>query len=328
MHKPAVPVDETVRLRSLQSLRVLDTEPEERFDRITRLASRVFNVPTALVSLVDQNRQWFKSRQGLDACETNREISFCGHAILNERTFVVQDAEKDPRFADNPLVVADPRIRFYAGHPVHGTDGSRIGTLCVIDTQPRRFSDADAATLAAFAAMVDREFSLLAETTTDELTRISNRRGFMQIAEHVLALCRRNRQPAVVIAIDLDGFKQINDRAGHAAGDTVLRQFARLLLKHFRDSDVVARLGGDEFCVLASGTTEREIHASLERLEHQFESSELATQHPGLGWSCGVAQIDPRSSPRDINEVLRDADGRMYDTKTARKLRRAASGNQ
>lgn len=112
MQEPPVPLDETVRLMSLHSLRVLDSAPEERFDRVTRMAKRLFDVDICLVSLVDSGRQWFKSKQGLDACETSREVSFCGHAILHEQAFVVEDAHVDERFADNPLVTGDPSVRF------------------------------------------------------------------------------------------------------------------------------------------------------------------------------------------------------------------------
>jgi len=112
---PELPPDETQRLRALHSLRVLDTPAEERFDQITRMAKRLFNVPIALVSLVDSNRQWFKSRQGLDALETPRDISFCGHTILDEAVFIIENAIEDQRFADNPLVCGAPNIRFL-GH--------------------------------------------------------------------------------------------------------------------------------------------------------------------------------------------------------------------
>jgi PAS domain S-box-containing protein len=157
---PPAPLDEIRRLRALRTLRLLDTLPEERFDRITRLACRVFNVPMALVSLVDRDRQWFKSKQGLDACETSRDISFCGHTIAEEGPLVVLDALLDPRFADNPLVTGAPNIRFYAGQPVHGIDGSRIGTLCLIDRQPRMLTREDFQLLADLAALIDRELSI------------------------------------------------------------------------------------------------------------------------------------------------------------------------
>ncbi|KAA3625810.1 MAG: PAS domain S-box protein [Proteobacteria bacterium] len=139
LQKPLIPVNEVRRLRALEELAILDTRPEERFDRITRLAKKVFDVPIALVSLVDRDRQWFKSRQGLDALETPRDISFCGHAILKESIFVVPDTLEDPRFADNPLVTGPPHIRFYAGRPLNSDRGERLGTLCVIDSSPRSF---------------------------------------------------------------------------------------------------------------------------------------------------------------------------------------------
>jgi diguanylate cyclase (GGDEF)-like protein len=302
---------------------MLDTLPEERFDRITRLAARIFDVPMALVSLVDADRQWFKSRHGLDATETPREISFCGHAILQEDTFVVCDALKDQRFADNPLVVGDPSIRFYAGQPLHGVAGTKVGTLCLIDDKPRDFSEAEQALLAELAAMVDHELSMLAQSTTDELTHISNRRGFNQIAKYMLAFCHRNAKPAAVIAIDLDGFKQINDEFGHAAGDRVLQQFAGVLVKNFRDSDVVARLGGDEFCVLISDASLQQGVSALERLGREFSDSVIAKEFPGLSWSAGLAEFDPREAP-NLDQLLRDADAQMYNSKQDSKRRAQA----
>jgi GAF domain-containing protein len=136
MQAPAIPENEAQRLAALQRLYILDTSAEERFDRLTRLAKVMFQVPTALVSLVDADRQWFKSRQGLDACETPRDISFCGHAILQGDIFHVPDTHVDLRFSDNPLVELEPKIRMYTGAPLLTPDGLRIGTLCIIDDQP------------------------------------------------------------------------------------------------------------------------------------------------------------------------------------------------
>lgn len=138
MQAPAIPDYERQRLDALRRLAILDSSAEERFDRITRMARNLFEVPISLISLVDGERQWFKSRCGLDAQETPRDISFCGHAILGEEIFVVEDATRDPRFADNPLVLGDPHIRFYAGSPLHIAGGYKVGTLCLIDRQPRQ----------------------------------------------------------------------------------------------------------------------------------------------------------------------------------------------
>jgi len=322
MQAPAIPLDETKRLRALTTLCLLDTLPEEKFDRVTRLACRTFNVPIATVSLVDRDRQWFKSKQGLDACETSRSISFCGHAILQPGQLVVPDARLNPIFADSPLVIGDPFIRFYAGQPVHGPDGSRVGTLCIIDSQPRVFTPEDSIILSDLGAMVDRELSLIENATVDELTRLSNRRGFTMVARHVLALCRRNRQGAVVVAFDLDHFKSINDQHGHEAGDDVLRRFAKQLYSHFRTSDVVARFGGDEFSVLCSGASHEQVMESVQRLKCEFDESALAKTYPALSWSAGLAAFDPRSD-QSIDELLRMSDARMHCAKAEGRQKRA-----
>ena len=150
------PPDESARLRALHEAGLLDTPPEERFDRLTRLARRVFDVPMALVTLVDAERQWFKSRAGVDIAETPREAAFCAYAIHGDDPFVVPDARLDARFADNPIVAGEPRMRFYAGHPVR-IGPHRVGTLCLGDHRPRDLSDVDRRTLEDLAALVEKE---------------------------------------------------------------------------------------------------------------------------------------------------------------------------
>ena len=152
-----LPVDEQHRVRSLRQLGVLDTEPEGRFDRLTRLASEALDVPVALVSMVDVDRQWFKSKVGLDVPETSRDLAFCAHAILADGVMQVPDALADERFADNPLVVNDPRVRFYAGAPLTLSDGTTAGTLCVIDYRPRLLDDDQLAELRRLADLVTIE---------------------------------------------------------------------------------------------------------------------------------------------------------------------------
>lgn len=157
MQTPQKPADEVQRLESVHAL-ALDEEAQERFDRITRLVGRTLDAPIVLISIVDADRQWFKSRYGMQARETPRDVSFCGHAILSPDTMVVRDALTDVRFADNPLVSGPPGIRFYAARPLRAPGGQRVGTLCVIDRKPREFSAADRATLEDFATMVEDEF--------------------------------------------------------------------------------------------------------------------------------------------------------------------------
>ncbi len=153
-----VPSDEVPRLRVLHSLGILDSAPEERFDRLTRLAQRVFDVPVALVTLVDAERQWFKSRQGVDLQESQRELSFCAHAINDDKVFVVSDALLDSRFADHPMVAGGPRVRFYAGRPLR-VHGHRVGTLCVLDRRPRQLRDEEVRALEDLAVLVERELN-------------------------------------------------------------------------------------------------------------------------------------------------------------------------
>lgn len=161
MQIAAIPADEALRLQELDALKVLDTPCEERFDRITRLAARHFGVPMAFVSLVDRNRQWFKSRVGMEACETGRKEAFCSHAILFDEGLVIEDTLRDPRFADNPLVTDGPRIRFYAGYPIRGRNGHAVGTLCIADRKPRSFTDVDLEMIKTLAEIVEREINLV-----------------------------------------------------------------------------------------------------------------------------------------------------------------------
>ena len=150
-----IPTDEAERLSALRALMLLDTPPEERFDRLVRFAAEQLDTPIAMVSLVDGQRQWFKARVGLDDTESARDVSFCGHAILKEEVFVVEDARSDPRFEDSPLVVGEPHIRFYAGAPLSAPGGHRIGTLCVIDTVPRALSTLELSILEALRCLAN-----------------------------------------------------------------------------------------------------------------------------------------------------------------------------
>ncbi len=156
----AIPENEAKRLELLKLYRILDTPPEESFDRITRIVAETIGVPIALVSIVDRERQWFKSKVGLDASETPRDLAFCAHAILGDDVFVVEDASKDARFADNPLVASDPNIRFYAGAPLKTAEGLNLGTLCAIDRHARKLSAKHRQLLQDLAHLVVDEMEL------------------------------------------------------------------------------------------------------------------------------------------------------------------------
>lgn len=161
MNAAPAPPNERQRLQALHQLRVLDTEPDSELDDLTRLLSFICGTPMAVISLVDEHRQWFKSRVGVDFQETPREISFCQYAILEKRLFVVADALDDPRFRDSPLVQSGPRIRFYAGAPLLDEDGNALGTLCTMDRVPRQLSREQQDALLTLARQASAHFRLL-----------------------------------------------------------------------------------------------------------------------------------------------------------------------
>lgn len=319
MAAPDIPLDEKQRLETLRALKILDTAPEERFDRLTRMARKMFGVDISVVSLVDENRQWFKSRAEDSNLpdETSRDVSFCGHAILGVQVFVIEDALKDSRFADNPLVTGDPNIRFYAGYPLKVGNGSALGTLCIFDRKPRRFEADELQLLKDLGAMAEQEIAALQLATLDELTLISNRRGFTDLARHGLNVCLRKRLQAAVAVIDLNKFKPVNDTFGHAEGDRALVVFANALRHVFRKSDICGRIGGDEFAVFMVDAGEREAQEALSRLNDTLsEINQSAQRGYNIEFSAGYV-ISQTGADETIEELLQQADERMYAAKPA-----------
>ena len=160
MIEPPFPADEAERLADLRALNILDSPPEDRFDRLVKLAAAVFEVPIAFVALIDADRQWFKAKCGLSVDQTGREISFCGHAILQDEPLVIPDATLDERFRDNPLVVGDPNLRFYAGCPLRGPSGYKVGTFCLADSQPRSLDEAELKRFRQLAEIAEHELQM------------------------------------------------------------------------------------------------------------------------------------------------------------------------
>ncbi|WP_116140945.1 sensor domain-containing diguanylate cyclase [Trinickia diaoshuihuensis] len=328
MYIPAHPSNEAARIALLRSLDILDTAPDERFDRLTRLAKRVFDVPIATVSLVDSDRQWFKSCVGLSVDETARNISFCGHTILDGDLLVVEDAQTDPRFADSPLVTGDPGVRFYAGCPLTLNKAMRVGAFCIVDKKPRKLDAQERGLLRDLARIAERELEVLQLVATDDLTGLSNRRGFEALGNHVLALCKRARSRASVLFFDLNGFKQINDMYGHAEGDRAIVGFASVLRTALRETDVLARLGGDEFVALVAGAQDGDEARIIERVRLGVAGYNRANQRGyDLKFSVGFAPFETNEQA-SIAELIDIADHAMYANKRAVRERgaRAASG--
>jgi len=313
MIKPPTPVDELLRLETLRSLKILDTDPEERFDRITRLAKRIFRTPIALVSLVDNDRQWFKSRQGLDATETSREISFCGHAILGDQTMVVKDARSDSRFDDNPLVSDDPNIRFYAGCPLSAPDGRNVGTLCVIDNEPRDIDKSDIKLLEELAQMVEEELAVASMIHSDPVTGLCNDVGFSQIAEYLLAMCVRTDSPASLLLCHLANQNVIKSFMGQDEADRAAIELTQLLMASFRDSDIIGRITNDVFVVLLAGSPLKSVDVAQQRLQTAIEERNRSddTEYELDVDSCAAA-YDSRYHT-DVDALISDVESRLED---------------
>jgi diguanylate cyclase (GGDEF)-like protein/PAS domain S-box-containing protein len=456
MQAPPIPSNETQRLATLRALQILDTPPEERFDRITRLAKLLFDVPITGVSLVDENRQWFKSVQGLRVCETSRDISFCAHAMLSHELFIIPDTLDDARFADNPVVTGEPHICFYAGYPLRALNGSALGSFCMLDCQPRILSPADQQVLRDLGAwaeneintieisqalvkqesearlraimesasevmllvgrdqrllMVNRCFStffgkatnevigsschsiatqlatlfadpqqvyrLIAGTATDAereftesivqcqpenrslelfstpvytpdgehlgrlyifrditeraamletlqhqakhdpLTDLPNRAFLLEQIEATLLAASHREGSTVLLMLDLDRFREVNDTFGHQQGDQLLLQVSarlRCILSTLSPPGTVARLGDDEFAVLLPVAGEGKAYVVIQAIRIAFEEPFTIADMPlQIDVSIGVV-FSPKHG-KDAQTLLRRAEIAMYEAK-------------
>lgn len=318
--------DEAGRIAALERYEVLDTPPEKPFEKITSLVQSVMGVPICAVSLVDRERQWFKSIQGLDATQTPRSISFCTHTIKTHEPLIVNDALEDDRFSSSPLVLEAPHIRSYAGVPLTTPDGYNVGALCAIDTVPRDFSDVQIGILRSFAALVVDELELRRIAERDHLTGALTRRGFVNQLSKEIARFQRHGRPSVLALLDVDYFKLVNDRHGHPAGDEVLKAVAEACRKLLRANDSFGRLGGEEFGLLLTESDEAGGRSAAEKFRRAIE--ELAIDVAGgirVTASFGVASLT--SSVSRPEDWIAEADALLYDAKRQGRNRCIVQGD-
>ncbi|BBZ77339.1 GGDEF domain-containing protein [Mycolicibacterium anyangense] len=342
-----IPDNEQQRLAVLKEYRVLDTLPEQSFNDLTKLASLICGTPMALVTLIDEDRQWFKANLGLAGEETPRSEAFCAHAIMApDELLVVPDATQDERFATNPSVTGDPHIRFYAGAPMVAPTGEALGTLCVIDRRPHQLTADQKAALRILSrevmvqlelrrsistleqTLLDQEtyvellheyqrdmeklrVSLESQSVTDVLTGVQNRRSFDLALDDECQRALSRRTSLALLMIDVDRFKHLNDTFGHPAGDETLRAVAQLLQSELRNNDRLFRYGGEEFAVLLPDTTMKGAFVLGERFRRTI--ARAPWKHGTVTVSIGAAAIgEATGSPFDL---VHAADRALYHAK-------------
>jgi diguanylate cyclase (GGDEF)-like protein len=338
MMRPPIPERETERLADLHELDILDSLPEQAYDDLTRIAAGICGTPIGAVTLIDSDRQWFKSKLGIDASETSRDTAFCAHALITpDELFIVSDAQSDARFSGNPSVTGDPHVRFYAGAPLVTQKGTALGALCVVDTTPRTLEPFQYEALRGlsrqvvalmelrratkqlrhqlrerewYEAQLKRENASLAEQSrTDALTGLPNRRSLDASLERAITSARDSASPLCVALIDVDHFKTINDLHGHAEGDRVLVGIAQALHAQRGLGGFVARYGGEEFAMLLPSTP-------LDAAELQADYVRLAVENLSVGLpvtvSIGVAQWRDDETAADVGAR---ADAALYRAK-------------
>lgn len=330
IYKPAISAYESERLRAVHSYDILDSPPDVDFDALARVAAYALDAPVALVGLMDSNRVWFKSRLGLDIPQLDRDVAFCAFAAMqSNEVLVIGDLQQDPRFKDNPLVSDPPHLRFYAGAPLVDPNGYVLGTVAVVDTQLRTFNEKQRTvlydlSLLVMTALENRRHSLLLAkmALTDYLTGVANRAQFDRALKSEMAHAKRTGEPFSVFCLDLNGFKDINDRHGHPSGDEVLCEVARRLQKLVRTEDTLSRIGGDEFGMVIRESTESSVRALSKRIRQAMVVPvELSCgDSVEIGVSIGMASYNQKiESPYAL---LAHADSELYLAKRRNSKKR------
>ena len=327
-----IPGNEAERLETLHSYRILDSASDQRFDLFTRLGTWIYGVPISAINLVDSERTFFKSLIGFRAYEPRRATSICAHAVAgNEPVMVVEDLGADSRFQDHPLLLVKG-IRFYAGAILHSPSGHRLGTLCICDQQPRAFGDEERQKLIELSEGVGAVLELhrsslwlLNAASQDALTGLCNRRLFMERLEAAVARADES-EPCVLLCLDLDRFKHVNDTLGHAAGDALLCAVAQRITETVRASDLVSRLGGDEFAVLlnAPATLDHAVHLAQRILDAFWQPYDFEGTVVPIRSSVGIAIC--RSSDTKAAALMRHADTALYQAKHSGRSRYCVYG--
>ena len=329
----------TLKIANIHSQDLFYTPIEERFERITRVARRALHVPVAAITLLNDDKQWFKSAAGWGISELPRGQSICRLTVDENRFLSITDTLTDPRVADSPIVASAPRFRAYAGHPLADEHGAVCGTFCVFDLKPREFTPADRQAITDLAMMTQRE--LLSDRLTDAhaaltsklgvarrealmdpLTHLWNRRGASVLMKAAFESADQRGTPLTLALLDLDNFKRINDKYGHQSGDEVLRKIASRLLSAVRGDDSICRIGGDEFLVLMTDTDVAVAARVAERIRQAINDTPVPTRDGAMpvSVSVGFTVRRPRD-PTSLEMLLERADQALLQSKAAGRNR-------
>jgi diguanylate cyclase (GGDEF)-like protein len=311
-----IPADEEDRLRELERLGVLGSDSDIHMDRLVELASLTFAVPMAAISLVTANRQWFLSQKGLNVRETPRGVAFCAHAIMANGVMVVPNALEDERFRANPLVTAEPLIRFYAGAPLRSDTGHNLGTLCVIDREPKQPNPGQLRQLELLSQLVMRELELRRQISLCPVTNLPIRQRFLLTAEQEFRKAKSQGNHLSLLLFDIDNFRSINNRWGHHAGDQVLGDLCKMGRQFLREKDFAGRLGDGEFALLLVDTPAEVALETAETLRQAVSTMPGVHIHSDvrLHISGGLTSLGPHDTTFD--DLLRRAEQALHQAKS------------
>ena len=324
---------DTLRLTELHKVDSFYTPLEERFERISRLGTSAMGVPVAGVTLISNNKQWFKSVVGWRVSELPLKDSLCLSVLDSGEPIIVPDTHKDVRFAKSRLVTAGPKFRFYAGYPMKDSDGKIIGTFCALDVKPKKVNKNLTTTLSDLGQLAEREMitadlwdaqsQLVAklgaarrQALLDTLTRVWNRNGGMEVLDLLLEQSKNSFEKFAVCMVDIDLFKNINDGHGHVTGDQVLRKIAASMVASVRPEDIVSRFGGDEFLVILRDAGTKICRLVADRIRGNIQAAPIRTREGDVNVtiSMGIAINDPKEGAT-AEQLIERADQALYHTK-------------
>ncbi|GGC07552.1 hypothetical protein GCM10011494_27700 [Novosphingobium endophyticum] len=313
---PPAPQADAERVAALRKLELLDSEGHVSFDEIVHIAAMALGSSFAVISLMDESRQWFLASRGVDMTETPREIALCNYPIASGATFVLSDARSDGRFAGNRLVHEGPRIRSYLGCPVRCPDGHIVGALCAADPMPHKFDAPHVDLIERLSALVEQfvaaharnlelrraHLALKQAAENDELTGLLNRNGFNAPLEEAIRKRGAGDGLLFLLIIDLDGLKEANHVYGHLVGDAALQEIAARLRAEIPEAYPLARWGGDEFVLALQGDFTREaVHRlAAQALETIARPIEISGNSVYLRGSCGIAECDSGVGSKEL----------------------------